>query len=358
MNSDIKVDERIIEAQFFADLARYGVTPRQSFTPIMDGKLHRFSTAEDKGSEKTGAYLIHADSWPSWFIQDYRHDIKANGKFYASDLSKSEKAEIFQAVNNPVAQQRRAAEKAEAEKRQKEKDDLAIKNAWREYNETRNSCAGEHPYSKLKHVTTSMYDYQARIKTLYKPGDKGKIGDLMIPLINIETGKFQALQLINGTLNESGKYQKGIYKDTHVKGSGFILWPNELEDYRMCETCLNLECTKNQEIVQECLAKCAAEREKRLRTILICEGIATACSLYQVLKCPTIAAINCGQIPNVARIVRAKFNGVKIIIAADNDESGIKAANEAISAGYADSKSYPKQKGMDWNDYYIKTRKI
>ena len=107
MATDIKVDERIIEAQFWADLARCGITLRQSFTPIMDGKLHRFSTAQDKWGETSGAYLIHADSWPSWFIQDYRQNIKANGKFNAGDLSTGERAEIFKTVNDPEEPQKR-----------------------------------------------------------------------------------------------------------------------------------------------------------------------------------------------------------------------------------------------------------
>ena len=364
MDKDIHVDYKLIEAQFFQDLARYGIIPRKSFTPVMDGKIHRFSTAQDKGSETSGAYLIHMDSWPTWCIQDYRqHGEMIKCKFNTGDLSTSEKSAIFQTVNDPVEQQRRAAEKAKEEQLQRENEVLAVQNAWREYNESRNSCAGEHPYSKLKHITAAMYDYRARIKTTCKPDDKGQLGDLMIPLRNLETGKFQALQLIRVirgklNLNESGSYQKGIYKNTHIKGAGFVLWPHELEDCRMCENCLNLNCPKNQAIIDKCLARCAAEREKRLKTILICEGIATACSLYYVLNFPTIAAINAGQIPNVARITREKFPNAKIIIAADNDEAGLKAANEAIEAGYANAKSYPEQKGKDWNDYYVEMRKI
>ena len=352
-NINMNIDYRLIETQFFADLFRYGITPRENFTPIMDGMIHRFSTTQDKGSEKSGAYKINFDNWPAWFIQDFRQNIKANGKFDTSGLSKDEKAEIFQTVNDPVAQQRRAVEKTEKEKHQKENEDLAVQNAWREYISTRDSCADKHPYFKLKHITAAMCGYVARIKKSYQPGDKANIGDLMIPLINLITGEFQSLQIISGTLNQNGKYQKGIYKGTHVKDAGFVLWPNKYEDSRMCESCLNLNCLESQENIRECLSRRAAEREERSKTILIFEGIATACSAYYALNSPTVAAINCGQIPNVARIMRKKNPNAKITIVADNDEAGLKAGNEAIKAGYADNMITPPVIGMDFNDFYI-----
>ena len=72
MNEHEPIDERIVISAFFDSLRRYGIHPREEFTPIMDGQLHRFALEGDRYGQKTGAYIIHADGWPNWLIQDFR----------------------------------------------------------------------------------------------------------------------------------------------------------------------------------------------------------------------------------------------------------------------------------------------
>lgn len=334
MATDIKVDERIIEAQFWADLARCGITLRQSFTPIMDGKLHRFSTAQDKWGETSGAYLIHADSWPSWFIQDYRQNIKANGKFNAGDLSTGERAEIFKTVNDPEEQQRRAAEKAKEEERQREKQQAAMITAHEEYKKYTDQRFTEHSYAVLKHLThgNKMLNCLARIRSN---------GDLLIPLYSADSviksphnsfkWQFQSLQTISAKINEkTGKHDKRFFPDAPTKGA-----------------CLPLI------------------YEQNLEKIGIAEGAATAASLYYFFnyEIPIFAAMNCGNLINVAKAIRGNAPNSEITIYADNDRGknknqpekniGYEEALKVLEAGYADKVKQPELSGMDYNDLLI-----
>ncbi|MCR2100892.1 DUF5710 domain-containing protein [Campylobacter upsaliensis] len=49
--------------------------------PIMNGKIQRCKTKEDKGSEKSGAYLGYLDKYPAGFMQNFKTGIKENWKF-------------------------------------------------------------------------------------------------------------------------------------------------------------------------------------------------------------------------------------------------------------------------------------
>jgi len=53
--------------------------------------------------------------------------------------------------------------------------------------------------------------------------------------------------------------------------------------------------------------------------LLICEGFATACSLHQATGYPAAAAMNAGNLLNVARAWREKYPRVRIVICADDD---------------------------------------
>ena len=72
-------------------------------------------------------------------------------------------------------------------------------------------------------------------------------------------------------------------------------------------------------------------------TICICEGFATAVSVYEATKLATVAALNCGNLESVARALRAKFADAKIILCADDDietegNPGREKAKEAAEA--------------------------
>ena len=352
--TNFDIDPRQIEAQFFADMTRYNIAPRQSFSPVMDGKIHRFATAQDKGNEKSGAYKIYPDlipqgdkfsAWPTWFIQDYRqHEKMMKGTFNAHDLDKAERAEIFQTAPDPAELKRREAAKAAEAERQREKEREALKHAWQEYRASNNGLVSTHSYCQLKHISESrMLDYRAFIKERRLNGDRGQIGDLMIPYFTAESiqnfhapdsWKFQTLQFIRRIPDDKGNIQtqKRFYGDTHIQGACLPLIPFNYDG------------------------------RKIPKRIIICEGAATGASLFKAFKYEeaVIIAGSCNNYMTVAATFRKLAQNARIIIAADNDKigkdgkiRGLEAANAAIKAGYADEKKYPPVSGADWNDYFI-----
>jgi putative DNA primase/helicase len=53
--------------------------------------------------------------------------------------------------------------------------------------------------------------------------------------------------------------------------------------------------------------------------IVICEGFATAASIREATGLPVVVAFNAGNLPHVARAIRAKYPAAAIIIASDDD---------------------------------------
>ncbi len=86
-------------------------------------------------------------------------------------------------------------------------------------------------------------------------------------------------------------------------------------------------------------------------TILVAEGFATAASLHEHKGLQTFVAFDAGNLESVAKIIRAKLPDAQIIIAGDNDESGV-GQNAARTAALAVGGTYliPETVGMDWND--------
>ena len=146
------------------------------------------------------------------------------------------------------------------------------------------AATDDHPYLKSKGVKAhgiSIHD-----------------GRLVIPAIN-EDGEITTIQ----TIDQSGKklFLKG------GKKSGTFFWLEGSRD-----------------------------------TIYICEGYATAATIYEATGCAVVVAFDAGNLPKVAPIIRGKFLSTKIVMAADNDQfkgnhnAGVKCAKEAAEAIGAD----------------------
>lgn len=58
--------------------------------------------------------------------------------------------------------------------------------------------------------------------------------------------------------------------------------------------------------------------------IIICEGFATAATLYEINNTPTICSFSAGNIEHVVKVFREEYPIKAIIIAADNDQYGDK----------------------------------
>lgn len=68
---------------------------------------------------------------------------------------------------------------------------------------------------------------------------------------------------------------------------------------------------------------------KAIDRLVIGEGMATVAAIRRATDLPVIAALSAGNLPAVAAIVRAKRPDLQIIIAADDDAAGVKAAHIA-----------------------------
>jgi putative DNA primase/helicase len=93
---------------------------------------------------------------------------------------------------------------------------------------------------------------------------------------------------------------------------------------------------------------------KRTDTLYIAEGWATAASVALYTTKTAVCAFNAGNIANVATAIRNKYPNVPIVIVADHDEVGIKAAKQAASKTGADF-WLPPTKGHDFNDWMIES---
>jgi len=97
--------------------------------------------------------------------------------------------------------------------------------------------------------------------------------------------------------------------------------------------------------------------------ILICEGWATGCSLYQAIGRPVFVAFNANNLMGVAKYVRAQFPKKQIIVCADNDQftagnpglTKAKQAADGINAlwVYPDFTDFGNPtSATDFNDYF------
>lgn len=92
------------------------------------------------------------------------------------------------------------------------------------------------------------------------------------------------------------------------------------------------------------------------KPIYICEGYATAASVYEDTKCLTIVAFNAANLVNVAKALKSHLSGIAIVIAGDADPVGKKSAEAAANA-VGGKTLIPcfgsNEEGYsDWNDYF------
>jgi putative DNA primase/helicase len=93
-------------------------------------------------------------------------------------------------------------------------------------------------------------------------------------------------------------------------------------------------------------------------TVYICEGWATACTIFEKTGMHTLAAMTAGNLKALALAIKFKYRASKIVIAADNDRftfgnPGLTKAKEAARAVGGDviCPKFPDgAPGTDWND--------
>lgn len=166
-------------------------------------------------------------------------------------------------------------------------------------------ASNEHGYLVLKQV--SVYGLK-------------QIGhELLVPVYSVK-GEFQTVQFITDKPYTNGSNKRFLFGGKKKGGCHFI-----------------------GEMVKD-------------KPIYICEGYATAVSVYEDTRCLTIVAFDSGNLIHVASDLRTQLPDIEIIIAGDCDDAGVKAAEAAAKAvngstlcpNFGDNPN----KYSDWNDYF------
>ena len=314
-----------IHRQVLEFLVKLGITPYDESDIVMDGKLHRFRTCDDKSSETSGAILIHTDGWPAGFVMDWRRGIKENWKYDISGLD-YEQRKYFNSEEyrkKCEEQERKAREEREAKQAE------ASENARRLW-ERLDIAPAEHPYLVRKNIRSIVWigDTEA---LRYNPNTKC----LAVPLRDI-SGRLISIQWIPEAEGE----HKMFFVDAGLGNSFWCIWFHNVD-------------------------------ETYKGIILLGEGFATMVKVFELTGKPCVAAMSCYRLEKIATILREKYPEAKIIITADNDheterKTGINpgmtyAQNICNSKKFhkllADDLSYPPfqpdEEGSDWDDYAI-----
>jgi putative DNA primase/helicase len=270
-------------AQFSEAMKAHGLIINEPIQPNTIRAV-RFKSAGD--SRRNGWYRVHTDGdVPRGAFGHYKMGIGkscafSEGKWHVYDLKqkrdRSDGDEKFTLTLSPDEERAAAAKRKE---RQRLRDKAKEKAQWIWDNSL--TCPESHPYTDRK-------------KTKPLPGTRLYKGSLLIRA-EID-GKLQTLQYIPA--DEGG--DKWFSADLEQNGSYFLAG-----DF-------------------------SAPKE-----IIICEGYATAASLYEATGLPTVLAFNCKGLVKVAPHIAKLWPDARIIIAADDDfytqgNPGMSAAQECL----------------------------
>ncbi len=85
--------------------------------------------------------------------------------------------------------------------------------------------------------------------------------------------------------------------------------------------------------------------------IWLAEGYATAATVHSITGDCVVCAFDAHNLIKVAAHIRVKFIERKVLVAADNDKAGIKAATEAMQQHNLEGWVAPHDPKTDWNDH-------
>ena len=299
-----------IEAQFRAFMRENNCEPVDNITLNMDDKIERFRVISDKRSETTGAYRISLEGWPHGWCQNWREGKAVTWTFNRDNIKNSE---LKNSLTDDALKQ--MIEKSKAHQAE------MIKQL--EQSQLEASEKAKLLFESLKTAENSGQAY-LKEKQIKSYGLKLQENNLVVPLYDIN-GNFKSIQFISpdGT--------KKFFPEAPIKGAFFSIAKDILKP----------------------------EKAKEL-VIIICEGMATGATIYEMTSMPTFAAMNCGNLFEVAKGLKEKYPQFKIVIAADNDHKtkgnpGLTTANEVCKRLKLNGVVFPvfteNDTGTDWNDY-------
>ncbi len=243
--------------------------------PVMTGKLQRVPVIGDKGREKSGAYAGFDIGHPAGYIQNYKTGFKENWK--SSTTLKENKDEKIDIQNR--MEENKALKEEREQKLQEAYERTALK-LEDEYNNAKYAF-NRHPYLVEKGFDTNFYLKQ------------DKNGNLLIPLKDID-GKHWASQRIFS----NGDKMIGATRTPEEKEQGIEYPAKKQGNFHLLG---------------------AKNLHAGMQEVFVCEGFATAASVYQATNKPTVMGVDAGNLEIVITSIKEKFPKMEIIIAADND---------------------------------------
>ena len=309
-----------IEAQVLDFMRDNGCEPDDLSHLELDGQIHRYRVRGEKHSSKNGAYCIFTEGWPAGFIQDWKLGSPIKWRFERDNLDQEGKDwfndERYKEACR-LSEEHQKKLKAELEERQKNAS-LEAQKLW-------DSLPVEDdidfPYLKAKDISGDG----VRLWVNHIPYGNPHNDAIVVPLYNINFD-IQSLQFID----KEG--EKRFFTGAPIKGAFYSIG-----------------------LSSKILL------ENKAVPILLCEGFATAETLYAATGFSTVAAMMAGNLLSVAEKLKLKYPQKSILILADNDRredgsnTGITKAREAVKklniAGYIAPEFGASEDGSDWNDY-------
>ena len=296
MNNAIPAQEAV--AQFRDAMAARGIIPPENL--LADDKIHRCDTAGTNGrnnGKNDASYLLHLDGIPAGGFENHQDGL--GWQNWHANIRRTLTADEKAAQDARIAAAQ-AARKAEEAKRHEEMQKKAVA-LW-----NKATTCTSHPYIYRKGIAGA---YGARViradiaaKILgYEPlpvRDKnGKLVHWLVLQVCDKGGVLHGLQFIDG----EGK--KVFLSGTRKQGCYFAIGEPE-PDGVLC----------------------------------IAEGFATAASIREATGCAVAVAFDAGNLQPVAKALREKFPGLRLVLCADDDyhrtegNPGITKATEAACA--------------------------
>lgn len=269
--AQMQLNEDEIKAEFAKALNDAGLDVNE---PIMDGKLHRARTYDDKGRNLSGAYVGFLNARPAGHIQNFKTGYKENWK---SSLSLNQTKDKTQEIQ--LQKEKNTNVNLAREEELLAKQEASALKAQEEYNNAK-WAYDKHPYLQNKGLEKNYYLKQ------------DEFGNLLIPLSDVE-GKHWTSQRIFS----NGDKMIGIMRTKEEKEQN-IEYPSKK--------------TGNFFII-------GAKNLNNVNEIFVCEGFATAASVYEATKKPTVMAVDAGNLEVVITNIKEKYPKMQITIAADND---------------------------------------
>ena len=284
-----------IEALVLEFMRRNDCEPDDVSHLELDGQIHRYRVRGDKHASKNGAYCIFTDNWPAGWIQNWktgaaitwsypREQLDDAGKDWFSDERYKEVCRLSEEHQKQLRAELEAKQKQASLDAQKLWDSLPVEDDI------------DFPYLKAKDISGEG----VRLWVNHIPYGNPHNDAIVVPLYNINF-VIQSLQFID----KNG--DKKFFTGAPVKGA---FYPIGLSSKILMED--------------------------NAFPILLCEGFATAETLYAATGFPTVAAMMAGNLLAVAEKLKAKHPKKAIFILADNDRHengsnpGMEKAAEAV----------------------------